>query len=375
MDFSRHIKPLTGQADWPMWKRKIRDLLDYHEGAIDVIDGKLTKPEPINDSADESVKKQHKEKCDVYRKANSYAKSMITSTVTDVVYHKIMDKDSAFEAWEALKQQFEASSKDQLFKICTDFFAFCWVPGSDVSTHIAQLRSLWTELNNGLVAKKENNLPDLMLVCKVLHILPDSFGTFKSSWMLLTQDDKKSFDELTVQLCMFERNFTKTENIGNKDLQEALAVKPFRQKQKYTSIVHKKQVGKCNYCHQSGHWVKSCSKWIADGKPPKSNHSKDGAAVANVTLFAVHQEAFSTEEKKDENSSEWFIDNGASKHVTKDCHYFTDFQKFESQHGIIAASGQTMPAIGKGTLRIVTRVDGNNQFRELKDVWYVPDIS
>ncbi|GFW61575.1 hypothetical protein TNCV_348231 [Trichonephila clavipes] len=43
MDFSRHIKPLTGEIDWPMWKRKIRDLLDYHEGAIEVIDGKLKK--------------------------------------------------------------------------------------------------------------------------------------------------------------------------------------------------------------------------------------------------------------------------------------------------------------------------------------------
>lgn len=371
MDFSRHIKPLTGQADWPMWKRKIRDLLDYHEGAIDVIDGKLTKPEPISDTAVESLKKQHKEQCDVYRKANSYAKSMITSTVTDVVYHKIMDKDTALEAWEALKQQFEASSKDQLFRICTEFFAFSWIPGEDVSTHIAKLRSLWNELNSGLQSIQVNKLPDLMLVCKVLHILPSSFETFKSSWMLLSSDDKKSFEELTVQLCMFERNFTKAENSGSKDLQEALAVKPFRQKQKYTSI--KKQVGKCNYCHQSGHWVKSCAKWISDGKPPKSNQSKNGAE-ANVTLFAVHQEALSTEEKTEENSNEWFIDNGASKHVTKNCHYFTDFQKFESPHGIIAASGKPMPAIGKGTLKIVTRVNGNNQFTELKDVWYVPDI-
>ncbi|GFY46267.1 hypothetical protein TNIN_203001 [Trichonephila inaurata madagascariensis] len=51
----------------------------------------------------ESIKKQYKERCDLYRKANSCAKSVIGSTVTDAVYQKIMDKETAFEAWEALK--------------------------------------------------------------------------------------------------------------------------------------------------------------------------------------------------------------------------------------------------------------------------------
>ncbi|GFT18460.1 hypothetical protein TNCV_4059531 [Trichonephila clavipes] len=54
MDFSRHIKPLTGETDWPMWKRKILDLLDYHEEAIEVIDGKTKRPESIDADAQES---------------------------------------------------------------------------------------------------------------------------------------------------------------------------------------------------------------------------------------------------------------------------------------------------------------------------------
>ncbi|XP_054715407.1 uncharacterized protein LOC129224886 [Uloborus diversus] len=40
MDLSRTVKPLSGEADFPMWKRKVRDILDYHEGALEVIDGK-----------------------------------------------------------------------------------------------------------------------------------------------------------------------------------------------------------------------------------------------------------------------------------------------------------------------------------------------
>ncbi|GFY53678.1 gag-pol poly protein [Trichonephila inaurata madagascariensis] len=82
-----------------MWKRNIRDLLGYQETAIEVIDSKLKRPESIDADAQESVRKQHKERCDLQRKAKSYMKSMIASTVTDAVYQKIMVKETAFETW------------------------------------------------------------------------------------------------------------------------------------------------------------------------------------------------------------------------------------------------------------------------------------
>ncbi|GFY41011.1 hypothetical protein TNIN_294871 [Trichonephila inaurata madagascariensis] len=39
MDFSRLIKPLAGETDWPTWKRKV---LDYYEGATEAIDGSFS---------------------------------------------------------------------------------------------------------------------------------------------------------------------------------------------------------------------------------------------------------------------------------------------------------------------------------------------
>ena len=86
MNLTKHIKPLVGEADWPIWKRKIRDLLDYHEGTLDIIDNKLEKPKALHRAP------RKKEKSELYRKANSYAKSIIT------VYHKIMDKETAHDA-------------------------------------------------------------------------------------------------------------------------------------------------------------------------------------------------------------------------------------------------------------------------------------
>jgi hypothetical protein len=108
MELAKHIKPLVGDTDWPIWKRKLRDLLDYHEGAQGAIDGRLVKLEPLQVGAADNVVKEHKMKSDFFRKANSYAKSMISSSVIDEVYQKIMNKDTAHEAWKALKLNFEA---------------------------------------------------------------------------------------------------------------------------------------------------------------------------------------------------------------------------------------------------------------------------
>lgn len=364
MDLFKHIKPLAGGTEWPIWRRKICDLLDYHDGALDVIDGVLKKPLPLENDATESSKRKHREDSERYRKANSYAKSMITSAVSDEIYQKIMDSDTALEAWNALKNLFEASSKDQVFKICMDFFSYNWTMDNDVSMHIAQLKSLWCDLNNGLRARNEDTLPELLLVCKIMQILPEKFENFKSSWMLLTKNEERTFDEMTAQLCMYERNFKKSGD--NKDDQEALVVKNGNGRyEKQTKKEVKKQEGTCNYCYKKGHWVRNCRKWIADGRPPKSkNHN------TNVALHSVSYEANATD-----HNSDWWIDNGATRHVTNSMEMFIEFEQFKSPNTIKAAGSESLRAVGKGLIKIASRVNNENLVMKLHDVWYVPDIS
>lgn len=367
MEFVKHIKPLTGEADWPVWKRKMRDMLDYHEGALDAVDGKLVKPKPLTDNATEEEEKEYNKVNTAFRKANSYAKTMISSSVTDAVYQKIMDKETAHEAWEALKLNFEASSRDQLFKICNEFFAFNWINGEDVSTHAAKLRSLWFELNNGLKAKNENELPDLLLICKILQILPVDFENFRSSWMLLSKNEEKTFEELITQLCMYERNFRKsTEGVTG----EALFVKSEKPKP-YRGPQKSKKNDVCNYCKKKGHWITTCKQWIADGRPPK-NVPQSNAVDTNVALHSISEDIFEI----DTSSSGWWIDNGATKHVTNSPDLlFVEFQEFQSPKVIKTAGKEALKAIGKGTIQILSFTEDNTQKMTLNDVWYVPTIS
>lgn len=372
MDFSKHIKPLQNETDYPVWKRKMRDLLDYHEGAIDVIDGRLKKPVPLPADATAENRKTFKEEADLYRKANSYAKSMITSAVSDDVYQKIMDKETAADAWESLMLQFEARSKDQLFKICIDFFSFTWNSGEDVSLHIAKLKSLWIELNNGLKARNENQLPDVLLVCKILQILPTQFETFKSSWMLLTKNEEKNFEEMSAQLCMYQRNCKSSD--GNRN-DEALVVRNFKKKNVVSNQNANnksfKKTDVCNYCNKKGHWVRDCRKWINDGKPNKENNGEVKIASHQILPLICDE----VNAIKEELSDSWWIDNGATRHVTNNRQLFKNFETFKEPRKIKAAGKEILNVIGKGTIEIQSKVNNKVINIDLTDVWYVPNIS
>jgi hypothetical protein len=76
----------------------------------------------------------------------------------------------------------------------------------------------------------------------------------------------------------------------------------------------------------------------------------------------------------DETDEDWFIDNGATKHVSNRTDIYKSFAEFSVPHTVSTAGGETLKAIGKGNVEVVSRV-GNHQYNfTLGDVWYVPGI-
>lgn len=374
MDLAKvQIKPLAGESEWQVWKYRIKFILKSHTGALEVVQGKLVKPNVRDaEATDAAVRTKYEKDEKEYQKGNNSAMIILTNSMTEETLQKVMRFESAREIWLELHTLYEASSENQLYNICMQFFQFKWNDNENIASHLSKLKNLWNELNSGLQNKKEPTLPELLLNCKILDILPTEYVSFKSSWLLLGED-KRTIDELTTQLCSYEREFKNHEKNANATEQQALLAKDKKSKQ--TPFPHRKSSSSCNYCHKKGHWVRSCPKWMADGKPSKPNPDprKTGASCAATTLclLSVDEEVFASETISDS----WYIDNGASRHITMNDKNFIAFEKFESPHGITAANGKVLPALGKGTLQIVTIVNNKKQFKELKDVWYVPDIS
>ena len=89
----------------------------------------------------------------------------------------------------------------------------------------------------------------------------------------------------------------------------------------------------------------------------------------NASLVSVCNNAYATEL----NSMDWWIDNGATRHITNCRDWLFDFEVFESSCQIQAAGKETLAAVGKGKIKVQST--HNNEEVILNDVWYVPSIS
>lgn len=214
------VKPLSGKSDWPIWKYRIKFVLDYHVDALEVVEGKITKPEEPILGADVSTQNKYKSDLKDYKKANNCAMMVLTNSMTEDTLQKVMRFDNARDVWLELHKVFEDSSDNQLYNTCLQFFKFSW-SNEDMAAHLSKLKNLWNDLNSGLESKKENRLPEMLLICKILDTLPLNYRSFKSSWLLLS-DEKRTLDELTTQLCTHERELKKDPNFVEILDQEAL---------------------------------------------------------------------------------------------------------------------------------------------------------
>jgi len=124
----------------------------------------------------------------------------------------------------------------------------------------------------------------------------------------------------------------------------------------------------CKYCKQRGHRVKQCEKWKTDGKPPKPDNKKK--EKNNVSLLAISNAVLLCEHDKDN----WFVDNGATNHITNQSDIFESFTPFNSHHQITTANGDSVPAMGMGNIKVNTTVNGKTHEYSLTNVWYVPSI-
>ena len=125
-----------------------------------------------------------------------------------------------------------------------------------------------------------------------------------------------------------------------------------------------------------------CAKWIADGRPSKSQQQKNAASCSGSTqcnetltveMMTVDSNVFAVEGDTDS----WYIDNGATTHVTNQRDIFVTFECFQTPVEVRTANGDKARAVGFGTVmvKVKTSVNGKWQQRTLSNVWCVPNIA
>lgn len=356
------IGRLEGKENWSTWRCKVLLLLRGSPGGLDAINGKLKEPVQPDTTASLDDFAKYEKELQRYNEIDSAAMLILMANMSDVTLQKVMRLKTAKKVWDELHTLFDGTSEDKSYILCYSFFGYSKDSSHDMSMHISKLKQLWHELKEELRKGEEKcDLPEILLICKILETLPDeSYFSFKSSWMLMSKKDR-NIDNLTAQICAYERSLTtKEENT------EALIA------QSHKNIKVKK---KCGYCGIFGHKVRKCHKWISDGKPPKPpKPSTSQIRDTNMTIALMQVKTNEAVNMIEGDLDNWYVDNGATSHVTGRNDIFSSFQYFNNNQTVTTANGSTTQAIGKGTVDLIAEVNGRQEKIRLFDVWYVPEI-
>ena len=117
---------------------------------------------------------------------------------------------------------------------------------------------------------------------------------------------------------------------------------------------------KCYHCHKIGHYARDCKILKAEKKKEKANNNTKNELVAMVT------EAFVAGDQV-----EWWIDTGATRHISGNRNSFTTYELVGGDKVLHMGNSSSAKVVGKGTIELKFT---SGKMVTLIDVLYVPDI-
>lgn len=249
---------------------------------------------------------------------------------------------SSKEAWDKLKEHFVSDRPAQKSSIIKRLVRFKYDESVDMEAFLMDYTSTVEQLTElGII------IPDEVLVILLLASLPDDFEHFVTA--IETRDELPLLALLRIKL-LDETNRRKEKNA------EEASNKAFVSKSQKKNFLKKKNNKGCYICGSTKHWKNKCDKKKEESTDKKKNNSSSGAFCALA--------------KCNTNPKTWFIDSGASQHMTPYKELLHNVRPSNSLP-IKSANNATLAVEQEGdsTLRI-----GNNEI-EVSNVLYVSDLS
>lgn len=348
-------------------------------------------------------------KAAVEEKTDKVALAMIYQGIPEEVLLSLAEKKTAKEAWEAIKTLYQGADRVKKARIQTlksEFESLSMKESDQLDDFHMKLNALVTNIR-ALGEKMEESY----VVKKLLRAVPqrflqitstmEQFGNLetmsieeaigslkahderirgkiepKESQLMLTEEEWSKRDREDKKLLLTREEWLKRTNKGSQEGSSGYKNRGSRDKSKI----------KCYNCHIYGHFAAECRK----PNRAKDQYQEVNMAVAEdnepALLLAKHEKKESNPVQLDENrvtlslltknetkvseTKLWYLDNGASNHMTGFRSKFTELdEKITGQ--VRFGDGSSVKIEGKGTVMFVCK---NGEEFALHEVYYIPSL-
>ncbi|KAK3007967.1 hypothetical protein RJ639_014055 [Escallonia herrerae] len=396
------ILPFDGE-NYDFWFVKMKTIFKSLGLWESVVEG-FTEP-----NTTEGMTENQKKKLDEKRQKDASALSLIQRNVTDPIFPRIMRVESAKEAWETLRNEFQGDHKVRAIKLQSlrkDLENMKMKEDESLKDY----SSRFLELINQMKTHGED-ISDRRIVEKTLISLPEKFDP-----IIAVIEETKDLSTLSVQEVMaslksYEQRMARhTQKAVESAFQSKLNVGSKSQERKPQNFDQPKgessrggRYGRgrgrnrgrgrgnfgrsynsennskpCGVCKKMSHNEKDC--WFKG--QPQCHRCKKFGHMQKDGRVKLHQQASFTEEKESEaslfyacqsatekNDEMWFLDSGCSNHMAREKSLFLDMDSTINTK-VKLGNGTIVQAQGKGSIGVQTK----QGTRFIRDVLLVPDL-
>lgn len=315
--------------------------------------------------------------------AKKRALTLIALSVKDSVIPFIANISEPDKCWRVLRDLYANNTNTRKLMLRRKLAVLKMSESSTMSNFLQEV----TELVNEFAAVGET-IPDDELVEHILLALPDTFEVLVNTIMYREKLPKPSALIATLLQDEVRRNL----RAPRRTEAEALLVKNAgRHSANRRSAAEGDQKiakagGNCHYCGQKGHWLRNCPELAAEVKRRRASRIEQ-PTVNLIDNFEIDEydsyDSFPNDTadpdltinftevnlacSKDE---EWFLDSGASRHVTGRKNLLSNLEGGNHSR-ISTAGGERLHVAGQGSVDFPTTSGGI----KLDEVLYVPGVT
>ena len=289
-----------------------------------------------------------------FKKRENQALAIICLGISTNLQIYVRSSETAQAAWENLEKHFQQKTLSKKIFYRRKLYSARMEKGQNMTEHINYIKTLSEHLEaiDDRIAEKD-------LVILLISSLPEEYNYLITALETIAEDHL-TWDYVRDRL-IHESEKKKSDEAEKSD--NAL-------------FVSNKKSRKCHYCKIPGHFARDCYKKKNDLRK-KEGHVKLAKSEVEsiVQTDKIDQSAEvalkSSNHIKDAN---WWIDSGASQHMTPEKKSLDDYSPFETPLKVKLADDSILNSYGKGNVHLTVLNDDDKVNIVLKNVLFVPKL-